>query len=678
MLILKNNIEKLLKIIHAEKLLVFLFILFLLFTYYNAVTETRFIQDDAYTSLRYVSNFLEGKGLVFNEGERVEGYTNFLWVMILSGTALIVKVIYPSEQLIQILPAITQSLSVIFGFTLLLTTFFLTQKIIPAQKKESITNRIVTFIPAILILYSTPFIYWSVSGMETSLFATLTLLSILFILKFETKKNRIAFVIVSVMNSFLRPEGMIFFFILFGYELVERFFESEEKKIVKRIKKMCSKELMTALAAYLIPLIIYLAFRLVYYGYPFPNTFYAKTEFSVEFLERGFGYFINFTEQYLLFGLLLLPIIIQLLRKQLSKDEKIISRFAFLWSVLVIIIGGDVLPVNRFFLPVMPLIFILLVNSCNKIIDEFLPVKTGAVILPLLSALFIFYAVYNYNRLKPEMMEKRAYESGLVTKMKIYSEFVKQEKTWNNKKRSITVAMSTIGAFSFYSGEKIIDLVGLTDEYTAHHPVETEGIDEQLPVLWKEKHYNAGYAILSKPDFIIFPAGAKPSAFAECAIFVQPEFHKDYYTQIFYSKELQQFLPIFTRKENVRNDSLTCDNSYLKYYIRANNSFLKMLETKNRKLLAGMISDLDAMVKICPERIGEANTLKGMTFSHLGNSIIAEKYLEEACRMDSTNSIAQFYLMNLYRLEGDELKATSLIPKIQRFSPNAFPKLFPN
>ena len=47
--------------------------------------DVRFIQDDAYTSLRYVKNFLEGKGLVFNEGERVEGYTNFLWIMILSG-----------------------------------------------------------------------------------------------------------------------------------------------------------------------------------------------------------------------------------------------------------------------------------------------------------------------------------------------------------------------------------------------------------------------------------------------------------------------------------------------------------------------------------------------------------------------------------------------------------------
>ena len=38
-------------------------------------------QDDAYISYRYARHALEGAGLVFNSGERVEGYTNFLWVL---------------------------------------------------------------------------------------------------------------------------------------------------------------------------------------------------------------------------------------------------------------------------------------------------------------------------------------------------------------------------------------------------------------------------------------------------------------------------------------------------------------------------------------------------------------------------------------------------------------------
>ena len=40
-----------------------------------------FITDDAFISFRYVRNLLEGHGLVFNPGEYVEGYTNFLWIL---------------------------------------------------------------------------------------------------------------------------------------------------------------------------------------------------------------------------------------------------------------------------------------------------------------------------------------------------------------------------------------------------------------------------------------------------------------------------------------------------------------------------------------------------------------------------------------------------------------------
>ncbi|MEZ4824399.1 MAG: hypothetical protein R2942_19210 [Ignavibacteria bacterium] len=47
-------------------------------------TNNKFIQDDAFISFRYVQNFVDGNGLVFNIGERVEGYANLLWVLILS------------------------------------------------------------------------------------------------------------------------------------------------------------------------------------------------------------------------------------------------------------------------------------------------------------------------------------------------------------------------------------------------------------------------------------------------------------------------------------------------------------------------------------------------------------------------------------------------------------------
>lgn len=42
-----------------------------------------FTQDDAYISYRYVANYLNGHGLVYNIGERIEGFTNFGWTAFL-------------------------------------------------------------------------------------------------------------------------------------------------------------------------------------------------------------------------------------------------------------------------------------------------------------------------------------------------------------------------------------------------------------------------------------------------------------------------------------------------------------------------------------------------------------------------------------------------------------------
>src|SRR5204863_68876 len=44
-----------------------------------------FVNDDAYISFRYARNLAEHGQLVFNVGERVEGFTNFLWTVLLAG-----------------------------------------------------------------------------------------------------------------------------------------------------------------------------------------------------------------------------------------------------------------------------------------------------------------------------------------------------------------------------------------------------------------------------------------------------------------------------------------------------------------------------------------------------------------------------------------------------------------
>src|SRR3954452_12539716 len=40
--------------------------------------------DDAMISMRYARNLADGHGLVWNAGERVEGYSNFLWTLVMA------------------------------------------------------------------------------------------------------------------------------------------------------------------------------------------------------------------------------------------------------------------------------------------------------------------------------------------------------------------------------------------------------------------------------------------------------------------------------------------------------------------------------------------------------------------------------------------------------------------
>lgn len=42
------------------------------------------VTEDALVTFRYAQNIADGNGPVFNPGERVEGYTNFLWLVLVA------------------------------------------------------------------------------------------------------------------------------------------------------------------------------------------------------------------------------------------------------------------------------------------------------------------------------------------------------------------------------------------------------------------------------------------------------------------------------------------------------------------------------------------------------------------------------------------------------------------
>ena len=116
-----------------------------------------FTQDDAFITFRYAANYLNGEGLVYNSGERVEGYTNFLWLllMIFGRLAGMDFVLFS-----KILGALC-SVGVIIILYLTGVSIFGRNSFLPG---------LACLIPA--SAYS--FAYWSMAGLETAAFSLAT------------------------------------------------------------------------------------------------------------------------------------------------------------------------------------------------------------------------------------------------------------------------------------------------------------------------------------------------------------------------------------------------------------------------------------------------------------------------------------------------------------------------
>ena len=115
----RQNLQKSVSQTGSGNSLIYGFLIALSLAFIIICLNNKFIQDDAYISFRYVQNFVDGNGLVFNIGEKVEGYTNLLWVLILSMFAF-AKINIES---------VSQYLSILFGTVVLIITYFISENI---------------------------------------------------------------------------------------------------------------------------------------------------------------------------------------------------------------------------------------------------------------------------------------------------------------------------------------------------------------------------------------------------------------------------------------------------------------------------------------------------------------------------------------------------------------------
>jgi hypothetical protein len=160
-----------------------------------------FTLDDPSISFRYAENLARGHGLVFNPGERVEGYSNLLWVLGLSVVARLG--IDPSHTWGLVL--IAKLLGAACALACLPLLLRLSRQFDPDEGEHGWLRGL----PALVLGVSVYFPLWSVSGLETPLFTLLLLLGGNLYLRGLDGSRRAFFAAVAALGGvgLTRPEG---------------------------------------------------------------------------------------------------------------------------------------------------------------------------------------------------------------------------------------------------------------------------------------------------------------------------------------------------------------------------------------------------------------------------------------------------------------------------------------
>lgn len=449
-----------------------------LLSHFLLVYHFDFTQDDALITFRYAANYLDGQGLVYNIGERVEGYTNFLWtiLMILGGRLGLDFIKF------------SQVLGVACGLGTIFILFFMAQLVLPdlSRARRMIMAGICCFVLG--SVYS--FAYWTIAGLETAAFSFTVLSALYFYLR-----RSVLTIPALVLATLLRPEGGLVFFFILLYEIISN--------------RTLTRYAVLIFITYAVFLLPHASFKLTYYGSLLPNPFYAKTSFNILQVVHGLEYTGQFFWHYLAAGLFIVPVLIFF--RRMSLPLRTVVLFLLVYTLYITLIGGDVLKVHRFFVPLFPLYALVVIIGLYELFKN--KVAFVAAVVALL--------VWQLYIPRDHVNTFHTTEKGLALKMILLI-----NNLLANDQTDFSVAASTIGMLGYkLRGHDVIDMLGLTDSTIARHP---EPPIEGLESTWKEMQYNSSYLLSRRPDYIIFSTGVKPSAPAERALFLYSAFLDNY------------------------------------------------------------------------------------------------------------------------------------------------------
>ncbi len=458
-MIVDNEKRPLLVLIVAAALVVFL--------------RSAWVSDDAFITFRTVENFVGGDGLTWNPDERVQAYTHPLWMFLLSAGRAVSGEIYYTTL------ALSICLSIISILLLL---------------RSARTNAIGAIVAAGLLLVSKSFVDYSTSGLENPL--TYCILGVGFLTTFDPEKNR-------RKNSTTTAFRISFVVALLMLNRMDLSLVMAPLAIYSCFRYRRWKGL-AIFSAGLLPFFVWETFSLFYYGFPFPNTAYAKLGAGIDRFDlvgQGLFYVLDSMGRDPV-TLIITTLGVGIASTKKDWNQRCLAIGIGLYLIYVIAIGGDFMSGRFFSAPFYASMF--LIFNCR--VDRLVSIRFGLLAL-------IVVGVFNPNsplRTQPSytnrslnylISDERGFyyqKTGLLNGKPFYKGFAEfkyvmvaehilsNEIERPNKEEKYVVIRGSVGMYGYSLKDNprihVIDRYGLADPLLARLP------GKFVPV-WRIGHY---------------------------------------------------------------------------------------------------------------------------------------------------------------------------------------------
>ena len=407
--------------------------------------------DDSFISIRYAQNLLDGHGLVYNAGERVEGYTNLLWTLLLA--ALMSLGVAPLAA--AKLPGIVAYAALALGLAHW------------SWRQSRDGSRPFLPLAAGLVLISNDFHVWATGGLETMLFTALAVQALL-LTRFASRSTRSAWLAGALFGLLVltRPDGLLFA----AAGVVSYWIPPGRFPPGTRMRRS-----LATLVPVLAVLVVLVPWKLAYYGDLLPTAFYSKSALRPYYSQGIIFVGVYLVKNwYLLVAGLLALLAFATRRDEVSPESRWDDRFLLgscaLFTAYLVHVGGDFMFARRL-LPAAPLLFLVIENRVARWPNPRTSLALAG--LALMAAALPLPLFEHWSRINGIGDERRFYPAEIVETRRQQAEAVGRALAGSPARVAFEGGMCVFG---YYSGlPYLVEITGLTQYSLAKRPIAERG-----------------------------------------------------------------------------------------------------------------------------------------------------------------------------------------------------------